>query len=308
MSDQLGTGNQDPVFLDYSQEALDQALDQQLHAPNWREMVGQYEEASKSAWAQLQPAAESYGPDPGERIDFYRASGGEASPLLILLHGGGWRMMGRRDVAYAAPTFLDSGIAVAAPSYGLLPTTRIMTMAERCRRVVAWAYREADRLGVDPTRIYVGGLSAGAHLASVLLATDWPSHGLPIDVVRGAMLVSGIYDMTPLARSSVYGYVDLDAEEITALSPLLHAGRCRAPALIAWGDHEPPEFARQAGEFFHALREHHIPCADLLVKDRTHFEIALDLASRTSALSRAAIGLILSRGADLASLAGDSNA
>lgn len=277
------------VYLDYTRDELDRALDQKLHAPDWREMVGVYEQASAVARERLKPVEENYGP---ETLDFYRAARPDA-PLMIMLHGGGWRMMGRRDVAYAASTFLDAGIAYAAPSYGLLPATSVREMAARCRQAVVWAHANAVRLGIDPARIHVGGMSAGGHLAGVLLATDWARLGLRRGAVAGGVLVSGIFDVAALAASTVYGYTALTAEDIAALSPIRRVGEITAPALVAWGDREPPEFARQSEAFLAELRKAGKQCTGLRVEHRTHFQIALDLRDPDSALAKAALGLIL---------------
>jgi len=48
-----------------------------------------------------------------------------------------------------------------------------MPMAEACAPSVAWVYRNAQSFGGNPDRIYVYGHSSGAHLAGVVLVTDW---------------------------------------------------------------------------------------------------------------------------------------
>lgn len=280
------------VYRNYTQEELDRALDQKLYAPNWREMVTLYEQLSQEAWCRLRPTEHAFGAHEREKLDFYQGQGQASAPLLLMFHGGGWRMMGRRDVAYAAPTFLSKGVAFAAPSYGLLPATSLREMADSSRRAVIWAHRNAERLGIDSRRIYVGGLSAGAQLAGVLLTTDWRAYGVNADAVAGGILVSGIYDVAALAASEVYGYTALDSQDIADLSPIRAAERIRAATLIAWGEYEPPEFARQSRHFLAELRRLSKNCTGLEIAGKTHFEIALDLADPASALSQAALDLI----------------
>lgn len=287
------TASDDPrVYRDYSLRELDHALDQKIHAPNWREMLAVYERLSEEAWERHRPSLEQFGAGPEELLDFYGAGRPDGAPLLMLFHGGGWRMMGRRDVAYAASSFLDRGISFAAPSYGLLPATSIRQMADRCRRALIWVYHNADRLGIDRRRIHVGGLSAGAHLAGVLLATNWADHGLPPDAIAGGILVSGIYDLAALRASTVYGYTALEDGDIAALSPIRHANDIRATTLVAWGEHEPPEFARQSRAFVAELKRLGKPCRGIEIAGRNHFEIALDLGDPTSGLAGAALRLI----------------
>ena len=63
-----------------------------------------------------------------------------------------------------------------------------MPMAEQVRRAVAWVRRNARSFGGDPERIYVSGHSSGAHLAAVVLTTNWrQDFDLPSDTVKGGL-------------------------------------------------------------------------------------------------------------------------
>ena len=73
---------------------------------------------------------------------------------------------------------------------------------------MAWVYRNAFRFGGDPNQLYVSGVSSGAHLASVVLTTDWQKDfGLPIDTVKGGLCGSGMYDLYPVSMSARSNYV-----------------------------------------------------------------------------------------------------
>ena len=76
-------------------------------------------------------------------------------------------------------------------------------MADQVRRAVAWVYRNASKFGGDPNRIYLSAQSSGAHLAGVVVVTDWAKQfNLPRDVVKGAVMTSGIYDLEPARLSA----------------------------------------------------------------------------------------------------------
>ena len=89
-------------------------------------------------------------------------------PLLIYYHGGGW-VLGhveshlREACYYAAGT----GCAVLVPGYRLAPEHRFPAASEDSYAALQWAYDNAATLNIDPTRIAVGGDSAGGHLAAV---------------------------------------------------------------------------------------------------------------------------------------------
>ena len=52
-------------------------------------------------------------------------------------------------------------------------------------------------------RLFVGGHSAGGHLAACMLYTDWNQYGIETPPFSGAILLSGIYDLLPIERSVV---------------------------------------------------------------------------------------------------------
>lgn len=121
-------------------------------------------------------------------------------------------------------------------------------LADQVRRAVAWVYRNAERIGGDPNRIHVAGQSSGAHLASVLLTTDWHGlFGLPADLIKGGVCISGMYDLKPVWLSARSSYVLFDDETENALSAIRHVDMLRAPTIVAYGSLETPEFQRTLG-------------------------------------------------------------
>src|SRR5439155_1700847 len=75
----------------------------------------------------------------------------------------------------------------------------------------AWAPKPASSFGGDPGRIYVAGHSSGGHLAGTVLVTDWSTDfGLPRDVVKGGVCISGMYDLRGPRLSARSSYVKFD--------------------------------------------------------------------------------------------------
>ena len=60
------------------------------------------------------------------------------APLLVFIHGGYWRSLDKQDFSYLAPAFVEAGIAVAVPDYGLAPATSIAVMVRQMLRALAW--------------------------------------------------------------------------------------------------------------------------------------------------------------------------
>ena len=126
----------------------------------------------------------------GLRLDFYRASAtGEASPCVVLIHGGGWDGGDRTELAGLNRWLAARGVAVAAFDYRLAPAHPWPAQAEDLRVGVAWRRANAARLGVDPERLTLVGRSAGAQIA---VAT---AYGEALPGVRAVVALYGCHDM-----------------------------------------------------------------------------------------------------------------
>ena len=188
-----------PVFLGYDQDQLDAAYNQSRWAPDAAGIVARYGADSAAVRRACPPRTERYGATDAETLDIF-ASGQPAAagaPVWVFLHGGAWLRLTKEDASAPAPTFVGRGGIWVALDFANASQAPLATMARQCRDAVAWVARNAASFGGDPGRVFLAGHSSGAHLAAVLLTTDWQAHGLPANPVRGALLMSGIYDCTP---------------------------------------------------------------------------------------------------------------
>ena len=168
----------------------------------------------------------------------------------------------------------------------------LMVLAEEVRRAVAWVYENAATIGANPDRLYVGGQSSGGHLAAVALTTDWRrDFGLPVDLIKGGMCISGVYDLTPVRLSARNRYVAFDDATVAALSPIRISTDCarRRSSPTAPARH-PSSSARTANS---PPRSHAGKGVDLLVgENRNHFELPETLNNPYGLLGRAALDLL----------------
>jgi arylformamidase len=234
-----------------------------------------------------------WGERPDEIFDYFPADSADA-PLLVFIHGGYWQEHSKDESLFAAPDCVSNGIAFAAIDYTLAPQASVGSIVEQCRRAIASLYRQAAALGFDPRRIYVSGNSAGAHLAAMLLVAGWQAgYELTDDVIAGAALLSGIYDLEPLLGTYIDAALHLTKADVAALSPLrLKAGR-PVRTIVAWGDNETAEFKRQSRAFAAALVRSGFPVSQFELAETNHFDIVFGLANRGSVLGDAMLEMIL---------------
>ncbi len=279
------------VFLDYDQAALDAAYDQAAYAANREQLLRRRDSDSAAARARLgQPERVPYGSAEIEKLDIYRARG-ERRPVFVFIHCGAWRAGSAAEYVTAAEMFLAAGAHYVVPDFSAVQEAggSLVVLADQVRRAIAWVYRHIAEFGGDPSRVYLGGQSSGGHLAAVALTTDWPGEfGLPADIVKGGLAISGMYDLAPVRLSKRSAYVNFDDETVAALSPIRHLDRLRAPVVVAYGTGETPEFQRQNREFAAAVAAAGKPVRLLVGAHYNHFELLETLANPYGLLGRAA--------------------
>src|SRR5262249_6319608 len=100
------------------------------------------------------------------RYDFYRPLGVNApTPGVVFLHGGGWTGGDPSQAAGNGTYFARRGIATISISYRLAPAHRFPAALDDVRRGLRHVRAHAREFDVDPDRLVLMGLSAGAHLA-----------------------------------------------------------------------------------------------------------------------------------------------
>jgi arylformamidase len=280
------------VFLDYDQQALDDAYDQAVYAPNRDQVLARLAAASALVRERLgAPQRFAYGPAPIEQLDVYKTVLPDA-PVNVFVHGGAWLRGMARNYAFPAEMFARAGAHYIAIDFNNVTETGgdLAPMADQVRRAIAWVCRNCASFGGDPARIYVSGTSSGAHFGGVAAATDWQKDfGLPRDAVKGYTLVSGMYDLRGPRLSKRSAYVKFTDAIEDALSPQRHLERIVAPIVLVYGSLETPEFQRQSRDFAAALRRAGKPVDLIFAEGYNHFEIAETLGNPYSQAGRAAL-------------------
>src|SRR5215472_3882799 len=245
------------VFMNYDQVELDAAYENSVYEPNLRQISQRLASMADAMRARRgEPRRLAYGPTEIEKLDIYKTRVARA-PVFVFIHGGTWRTGSSRRSAFPAELFVDHGAHYVALDFinVLDAGGDLRVMADQVRRGIAWLYRNADSFGGDRDRLYIGGHSSGGHLCGVALITDWQKDfGLPADMVKAGLCMSGMYDLKPVRLSWRNNYIKFDDAIEHDMSAIRHIDMIRAPVTVMYGTFETPEFQRQGRDFAAALK------------------------------------------------------
>ena len=215
-----------------------------------------------------------YGDRPTQVLDLFHA-GGSACPLHIFIHGGYWQELSHKESSPMAPMLLEQGNAFAAINYTLAPDASIEDMILECQQAIEWLIANADHLDIDAGDLTISGHSAGAQLISMSLLR-WKELGSDIfRRIRKVLLISGIYDLTPLLSTSINIELGLDHEAALQLSPAHRPAKFDMPVVVIVAEQDTGEFRRQAREYYQQLKTQGSRVDFLEVIGKNHFDIIL---------------------------------
>ncbi len=238
----------------------------------------------------------AYGPGPMETLDVFPSSQ-PGAPVVVFIHGGYWRSLDKSDHSFIAPAFKNLGGCVFIPNYALCPAVTIPQITLQMVQALAWIYRNAKKYGGDPSRIYVVGHSAGGHLAAMLLDCLWPQVGkdLPADLVKGALSISGLYDLEPLMHTPfLKDSLRLTPEQVRLASPALLPAPRKGVLYTVAGADESAEFIRHNKLIQQAWGKKVVPVCETLL-GKNHFSVLEDLTAPWEHLHQLAIRLVFGR-------------
>lgn len=277
----------DPAWLDrmYNNRAL--VPEHAMHFARWAD-------ASDDARAAHPCQTDiAYGDRPLEKLDVF-PSKQPGAPVVVFIHGGYWRSLDKSQHSFIAPAFKNQGACVFLPNYDLCPAVTIPQITLQMVKALAWVYRNAKKYGGDPNRIYVVGHSAGGHLAAMLLDCLWPVYDrrLPADLVKGALSISGLYDLEPVMQTPfLKDSLRLTPEQVAMASPAwLPAPRQGVLYTVAGGD-ESAEFLRHNQLIQQAWGKKAVPVCET-IPQRNHFSVLEDLTAPWTRLHQLASRLV----------------
>ena len=218
------------------------------------------------------------------RVYTPHAAVGQAHGVLVWFHGGGW-VIGDLETADATCRALANraGCVVVSVDYRLAPEHQAPAALDDCLAALVWTVENFELLGVDASKVAVGGDSAGGNLAALVCQRVRDEFGPDIDF---QLLVYPVTDLTlshPSMDENADGYFltkvgmawfvehyvgDGDPKD-ASVSPL-HAANLSGlpPALVITAEYDP---LRDEGEAYAArLREAGVPTQQVRYDGQIH--------------------------------------
>jgi acetyl esterase/lipase len=133
-----------------------------------------------------------------QMLDVYAPTKGKNLPVVVWIHGGGWRRGDKADVHNKPQAFADKGFILVSISYRFVPNVTVDQIAGDVAKAIRWTHDHARDYGGDPNAIIVAGHSAGAQLAALVCTDDryLKAEKLSFSIIKGCVPVDGdTYDV-----------------------------------------------------------------------------------------------------------------
>ena len=233
----------------------------------------------------------AYGPGDRETLDILYPDRDGPFPLIVFLHGGYWLSMTKDSYSFIGENFIKDGAAFAVIGFGLCPDITLAHMLDQVQRAIGHLWDNAATYNFDQDRFYLAGHSSGGHLASMILSGGVAgTPPVPPENFRASVVVSGLFDLAPIAETYINEYIRLDEAGVHALSPLHHvlpSDRQMGPLILGTGEYELTEYFLHQSRYAAAWTSngHSLKMCDAV--GYHHFDVPYDLANADGGLHRA---------------------
>jgi acetyl esterase/lipase len=183
------------------------------------------------------------------KLDLYlpAVAAGQSVPVVVLVHGGGWRSGFRSEFAPMAVRLAQRGFAAVTVSYRLSGEARYPAAIHDVRAAVRWVRSNAERYGIDPQRIALAGGSAGGQIASLAGVTahldqfDPGAAGSSVSsAVQAVINIDGLSDFTSEAARAT----EDDPKKNPSSAGAWFGGRY-AEKTALWREASPIQYVRE---------------------------------------------------------------
>lgn len=226
------------------------------------------------------------------KLDLYLPKDKKPAPVFFFIHGGAWKYGDRAQYGPVGNRFAKAGILTVVPSYRLAPKHPHPAQIDDVAAAFAWTVRHVAEYGGDTNRIYVGGHSAGGHLAALLTLNEHclGAHQLSPKIIRGTMGLSGVYNLgVGESQASVFGR---DPQARREASPVTHVKEGAPPFLITYCQWDYATLPAQARAFDAALREAGVKSELVYIPRESHISEMVNVPSENDPTAAAILRFI----------------
>lgn len=257
--------------------------------PNFKDYQAVRAGPNRAARSELAATLDvAYGPHPLRKVDVFPAAGGNGrAPVHVFFHGGYWRAQDKENFAFIAGVLVPLGITTVIANYELCPASTLDGVVDSALAAMEWTYRSIADFGGDPMAVTVSGHSAGAHLGAEAIATDWQARGVDPAFLKGAVLISGIFDPAPAMRTTVNAELHLTADIAARHDVERRPPVVRCPVSIIAGGVEPWQWIDQSYRYAHHLHRHGRDPEVHVLPGFNHFDIVSQYLDSDTPIMRA---------------------
>src|SRR5262245_54156173 len=220
-------------------------------------------------------------------LDVYAPTEGKNLPVVVWIHGGGWKRGDKSDVQNKPKAFVAKGFVLVSINYRFVPNVTVKEIAGDVGKAIRWTHDHARDYGGDPNRILVMGHSAGAQLAA-LVCTDeryLKAERLPLSILKACVPVDGdTYDVPTQIRTveekraKSYRMTFGDEESQKNLSAVTHVAKGKhIPPFLSLHVADHPETTAQSQRLVKALQAAGVPASAYPAEGKNHTTINNDL-------------------------------
>lgn len=223
-----------------------------------------------------------------QSLDVYSPPTGDKHPVIVWIHGGGWKKGDKASLQQKPQAFVDKGFVLVSINYRLAPAITLKDMMGDIAKAIRWARDHAAEHRGDPTQLVVMGHSSGAHLAALICTDDryLKAEGVAMSNLKGCVpLDVSAYDLpkhlkdggtTPVANyTSVFGTAEAEQREF---SPVYHIAKDKGiPPFLILHVASREDTKRQAHWLAAKLGESNITARVVAAEGKTHGTISSDL-------------------------------
>jgi len=241
-----------------------------------------------------------YGPSQGQRLDIFKNKDTSPdAPMFVFIHGGYWQAMSKEDYSFIGLPLVTAGALFVAVEYDLAPLVSVTTIVKQIRNAVEYLLKLAMKS--NSRGVYLCGHSAGAQLVSMALSVDWSTR-ISKDcnkLIKAILLISGVFDLRPLVKTSTNEKLSMTEEEAWLCSPMNsdHVTRVshafqHCDVLIVVGENDSPQFHQQSLLYDQMLKERGVRTRYLDIPVVDHFTVVEHLDDSRYSLTQEMIAMM----------------